>query len=245
MAHNFVRVAHRGASASYPENTLLAFRKAMETGVDALELDVHRTQDDQLVVIHDSKLDRTTTGQGRVREHTLSQVRSYDAGQGEKVPTLAEVVQLVAGTPVRLCVEIKGFSKEEELALTEPVMQFLNEANMIDKVIVTSFLPAVLLKAKAINPLVSLMLDPWPQDGSLTPRQVVEQTLASGANGVSFECAAVTRALADECRLMALTLWPWVPRKPEEFRAMLELGVSGIVTDSPDVLNKVLNDPSF
>jgi glycerophosphoryl diester phosphodiesterase len=240
-----VRIAHRGASGLYPENTLLALRKALEISVDALEVDVHRTLDDQLVVIHDSNVDRTTNGKGRVRELTLSQIKALDAGQGERVPTLAEVVQLVTDTPVRLCVEVKGYSADEELAVTDAVMQFLGEADAVGKVIVTSFSQDVLRRVKAINPLVATMLDPWPQDGTLTPRQVCEQTLAAGANCLSFDFDYVTQALMDECRLTGLMLWPWAPNAPEEMQAMLRLGVTGIFTDRPDILNKVLNDTSI
>jgi glycerophosphoryl diester phosphodiesterase len=240
-----VRVAHRGASGLYPENTLLAFRKAMEFGVDALEVDVHRTLDDQLVVIHDSKVERTTNGKGRVRDLTLSQIKALEAGQGETVPTLGEVVQLVADTPMRLCVEVKGYSAEEELAVADAVMQFLGEADVVGKVIVTSFSQDVLRRVKAINPLAATMLDPWPQDGTLTPRQVCEQTLAAGANCLSFDFKFVTQALVDECQLTGLMLWPWAPNAPDEISAMLRLGVTGIFTDRPDILNKVLNDTSI
>lgn len=83
-----VHGAHRGASAECPENTLLAFSRAIAHGVDALELDVHLTRDDVLLVIHDSTLERTTNGTGRVRDHSLTEIRQLDAGQGQRAPTL-------------------------------------------------------------------------------------------------------------------------------------------------------------
>ena len=89
-----VRVAHRGASAQYPENTLLAFRRAIEQGVDALEIDIRSTADDELIVMHDPTLERTTNGHGNVRTQNLQEIRQLDAGQGEKVPLLQEVIQM-------------------------------------------------------------------------------------------------------------------------------------------------------
>ncbi|MDQ7840625.1 MAG: glycerophosphodiester phosphodiesterase family protein [bacterium] len=106
-------VAHRGASGEAPENTLAAFRRALEIGVDGVELDVHLTSDGEPVVIHDPMLDRTTDGLGLVRDQTLAAVRRLDAGRwfgerfaGERVPTLAEALDLLR--PVRVIVEVKN-----------------------------------------------------------------------------------------------------------------------------------------
>ena len=92
-----VNVAHRGASGSYPENTLLAFRKAVEIGADEIELDLHSTKDGHLVVMHDGTVDRTTDGTGAIAEMTLSEIKALDAGKGERVPTWEEVLDLVQG----------------------------------------------------------------------------------------------------------------------------------------------------
>lgn len=98
-------IAHRGASGEYPENTLLAFAKGLEQGADGLELDVRATADGVPIVLHDATLDRTTDGAGPVARLSLADVRRVDAGRGERVPTLAEVLERFAATP--LLVEIK------------------------------------------------------------------------------------------------------------------------------------------
>src|SRR4029077_6422632 len=94
-------IAHRGNSAHRPENTLAAFASALEVGADVIELDVQLTKDSRLAVIHDATLERTTTGKGRVRDHTLAEIRAVSAGYasrfgdqyaGERVPTLAEAL---------------------------------------------------------------------------------------------------------------------------------------------------------
>ena len=112
-----VRIAHRGASADYPENTLLAFTHAIAQGVDMIELDVNLTHDGELVVIHDAALERTTNGAGLVRDRPLADIRRLDAGRGQHVPLLAEVFDLVRSTPVRLCVEIKGETDHDSLEI--------------------------------------------------------------------------------------------------------------------------------
>jgi glycerophosphoryl diester phosphodiesterase len=239
---SIVRVAHRGASAQYPENTLLAFHKAIEQGVDVLEIDIHRTADNELVVMHDSTLERTTDGHGNICDHNLHEIRALDAGQGERVPLLTEVIQLAREAQVRLYVEIKGATEPEELVIAEGVIQALEATDFLSQTIVTSFSPKALLRAKALNPEVSTMLDPSPQDGSLTPRQICAQALAAGANCVSYDFHILTPEIARECQLTGLTLWPWAPDEPQDIRKVLSLGVHGMMTNRPDTLNEVLHD---
>jgi glycerophosphoryl diester phosphodiesterase len=241
-AYPVVRVAHRGASGLAPENTLLAFERAIALGVDALELDVQLTRDGELVVIHDARLERTTSGAGWVRDHTVAQLRELDAGLGQAVPLLAEVLALAEAGRVRLCVEAKGEDEIECVTIAEAVVAVLRAANWIQRAILTSFVPAALLRGRALAPHLATMLDPSPQDGSLSPRELCEQTLACGANSLSYDFSFVTPAVAAECRLTGLALWPWAPNEPDDIRAMLALGVPGIETDRPDVLNAVLQE---
>ena len=243
--HSVVRVAHRGASVQYPENTLLAFCKAIEQGVDAVEADIHITADDQLVVIHDSTLDRTTNGQGKIRDCSLQEIRRLDAGQGERIPLLAEVIQLAREAQIRLCAEIKGTTKIEELAITEETLRTLEANDFLSQTIVTSFSPKALLRAKALNAEVSLMLDPSPQDGSLTPRQICAQALRAGANCLSYDFRFLTPEIVRECKLTGLALWPWDPDEAGDLRQVHLLGVDGIMTNRPDTLNEVLHDVTF
>ena len=240
-----VRCAHRGASAEYPENTLLAFRRALEQGVDALELDIHRTADNELVVLHDSTLERTTNGTGQIRDHTFHEIRQLDAGRGEKIPTLKEVIELARTAQVRLCVEIKGATEIEGLAIAEAAVQTLEEADILGKSILTSFSPQALLRVKGIQPEASTMLDPSPQDGSLTPRQICVQALRAGANCLSYDFHILTQEIATECQLTGLALWAWAPDEPADIQKVLKFGAQGIVTNMPAVLNKVLNEFTF
>src|SRR5918995_540256 len=113
--------AHRGASAIHPENTLRAFRHALALGVDGIEFDVHATADGIPVVIHDRDVERTTDGAGYVDEMPLARLQTFDAGDGERVPTLAAVLALV-GDAVQLDIEIKGLGIER--AVLEVLAQY-------------------------------------------------------------------------------------------------------------------------
>jgi glycerophosphoryl diester phosphodiesterase len=241
-AYPLVRVAHRGASGRAPENTLLAFERAIALGVDALELDVQLTRDGELAVIHDARLERTTNGAGWVRDQTAAQLRELDAGLNQAIPMLSEVLALAEAGGVRLCVEAKGEDEAECVTIAEAIVAALHAADWTHRAILTSFVPAALRRGRALAPRLATMLDPSPQDGSLSPREICEQTLACGANSLSYNYSFVTPAVAAECRLSGLALWPWAPNEPDDIRALLALGVPGIETDRPDVLNAVLQE---
>jgi glycerophosphoryl diester phosphodiesterase len=253
MDYPIVRIAHRGASGLYPENTLLAFRKAIENGVDYLEMDLHLTQDREIVVMHDETLERTTNGAGFIWDHTLEALRQLDAGQGERVPALAEVIDLVRPTNVRLLLELKYEVERdypdkylnEGLATTEAMISFLDRAGFTDRVVLTSFSPVLLQRAKELEPRYPLSIDPYPQDGSLTPKQVMDQVLPSRANNVAYYYSSVDQAFLEESRLCGITTWAWDPDDPDELRRLIGLGVDGIETNRPDVLNKVLSEYKF
>ena len=124
-------IGHRGASGSFPENTMLAFKQALLEGADSVEFDVRVTADGVPVVIHDATLDRTTDGQGQVAELPLAAVREFDAGRGERIPTLAQVLEELAPTPV--IVEIK------EVEAAPAVTAVIHAAGASDRVVVGAF----------------------------------------------------------------------------------------------------------
>ena len=137
-------IAHRGASGYAPENTIGAFKKAIEMGAKAIEFDVQVTKDNQVVVIHDFTLERTTTGKGYVMDKTLEEIKSYDAGswfsnefKGEKVPTLSEVIDIIP-EDVIMNVEIKK-AVFEKRNVEEYVVEVLKEKNRINNSIISAF----------------------------------------------------------------------------------------------------------
>lgn len=143
-------IAHRGASTLEPENTLLSLNHAFQLGVDMVEVDVRQSADGELVVIHDATVDRTTNGTGLVKEKTLTQLRELDAGTGETIPTLREVLKMVKrkgtveGQP-SLMIEIKEPNIEKQ------VLNTLKLENMLQEVIVASFYHNVSLNLKSME----------------------------------------------------------------------------------------------
>ena len=129
MAKKSLIIAHRGFSGSYPENTLLAFRKARDLGVDGFELDIQLTRDKQVIVFHDETLERTTTGRGLVVSHTLAELQKLDAGRGEKIPQLAEILKVFRHGP-QLYLELKYHHDSGYKPLVDTALHILRKQKM-------------------------------------------------------------------------------------------------------------------
>ena len=137
--------AHRGFSGKYPENTMLAFRKALECGADGIEMDVQLTKDGELVVIHDERVDRTTNGTGYVRDYTLDELRKLDASYiysdevgFQTIPTFDEYCQWVSGTPLVTNIELKT-GVYPYPGIEDKVWPVLQRYHLEEKVIISSF----------------------------------------------------------------------------------------------------------
>ncbi len=157
-----VILGHRGASAVAPENTLVAFRRALELGADGVELDVTLTRDGIPVIIHDDTLDRTTNGKGNVKNFTLEEIRQLDAGawkgaefRGEKIPTLDQVIDLFASTHPHplLNIELKATGISTD-GIETATLGVLHEKNYFDNIIVSSFNPLALMRMRLIAPQI-------------------------------------------------------------------------------------------
>lgn len=147
-------IAHRGGTLAAPENTLAAFQKGIEQGADWLEFDVQMTKDGALVVIHDVTVDRTTNGTGAVRDLTLQEIHSLDAGQGETVPTFEEVIALARAGGVKILPETK--SAHLYPGVEEKLLQALEQANYLDQTVIQSFEAASLDTIHRLNPQAKL-----------------------------------------------------------------------------------------
>jgi glycerophosphoryl diester phosphodiesterase len=235
-----LRIAHRGASGKglAPENTLAAFEKAISIGVDMVEIDVRITGDGHLIVLHDASLDRTTNCEGIVREMTLAQVRAADAGGGELVPTLGEVFELTRHR-AQVLLEVKSDF------VAERVVQAIFDAKAEEQVVVQSFNPQTVQRIKLLAPQLpaSLLIGQVPATPSrVRARRLVSQVLEVGANTLSIWHATLTPALIEEMRKRGIAVWAWTVDEEIAMRDLAMMGVQGIVTNYPNLLNQVFED---
>jgi glycerophosphoryl diester phosphodiesterase len=238
-----LNLAHQGANAAAPANTLAAFRLAAEMGADGVELDAQLSRDGEVIVIHDFTVDRTTDGRGAVRGLTLAQLKELDAGArfdptfaGERIPTLQEVFDAV-GLRLLVNVEIKSLPGRSR-GLEAEVVRLIEDNNLAHRVIVSSFNPLSLRKVKRLNPNILTALLHAPGQ-SLLLRRAWLAPLAP------HEFRHPHHTMVDE-RLMAWArregyrVNTWTVDEPEEMRRLLALGVDGIITDHPDRLAGLL-----
>jgi glycerophosphoryl diester phosphodiesterase len=240
-----IRIAHRGASGSglAPENTLAAFEKAIQFGVDAVELDVRATRDGVLVVMHDLTIDRTTDREGPVDELSFSQLREADAGAwfgtefaGERIPTLQEVFDLIRHRALAV-VEIKADW------LAEQVLKVAHDVDVADQIVVQSFSPETVRRVNAVDRSVptALLLGNLPTSPSrMRARKVAREVLASGANILNVWHAALTPPFFEEMRKRGVSIWTWTVDQEAVLRDVIQIGVQGVATNHPDRLNRVL-----
>ena len=214
-------VGHRGAPAEEPENTLRSFRCALDLGVAAVELDVHLTRDGRLAVIHDETLDRTTNGHGLVQDFTLAELQKLDAGQGEPIPALGEVLELVRGR-AHLVVEMK--QSEASAALLE----FFRQHQAFDVAHVISFWHPALKALKEAEPRL--------KTGALLvgcPADPVGLARAARTDTLVLNYRYVDRDLVDAAHRQKIEVIAWNIDDPELHRPYLALNLDAICTNRP------------
>lgn len=231
--------AHRGAKAVAPENTLPAFAKAIELGAAGIELDTQATADGHLVVLHDFRLERTTTGNGLLREHTLAQLQGVDAGirfdesfAGTPIPTLEQVFELV-GDRCRVNVEIKNMDWDggPEVDLLVALIQ---RRRLHEQVIVSSFNPIALLKMRWADPSIALGLL-YSGDLPLFLRRAWLGPLIA-PEALHPHYTLIDEAYMRWARSQGHYVNTWTVNDPDEARRLAGLGVDVIISDVPDVV---------
>ncbi len=227
-------VAHRGASAERPENTMPAFELAIAQGADVIECDVRRTADGALLLMHDATVDRTTSGTGALREMTAAQARELDAGQGERIPELADVLRLARGR-VRVNVDLK------EADIVDDAVATVRAAGAEDGVTYISFLPEVWERLDEIAPEAPLihLVDSAAALASLAMGESGGQKVAAGVGAPS---AIVNEGVVERMHRHGYGVFAWTVDDEDEMRRLIACDVNGIVTNRPAALAEVIRD---
>ena len=222
-------VGHRGIDSLAPENTINSFKKAIELGVNAIECDLHCTSDQELVVIHDSTVDRTTDGIGNISEMQLAHILNLTTTTGEKIPTFKQVLDTINGKCKLIC-ELKGLG-------TELAADIVADFGLMDQVIFISFLITRLKKILKKFPSASIS----PIFSKYSEINLLEIKLL-GAKSLDVFHEIVTKKLADEIQSAGFYLRVWTPNTVTDFERLITIGVDGITTDRADLLLNFLNN---
>ena len=232
--------AHRGASKECPENTIAAFRRAIELGADGIELDVRKLRDGSLVVYHDEMLERCLKLKKSIYDMTGKMLRAYSAGlwfhekfEGERVPFFGEVLDLVKDTQVLLNVEIKGGLFVKDVA--DDVVRLLGEYKMLDRCLISSFQHSILLDIKKKYPQVRI--------GALY-RFGQHRRVGRSAERLKFDAIhpyflGITRRSIDRCHQMGAEVNVYTPNTRRAFRRLSEKGADSVITNDVAMAREV------
>jgi glycerophosphoryl diester phosphodiesterase len=222
-----MRIGHRGACGYAAENTLASFAKALELDVDMVELDVYCCASDELVVIHDATLKRTTNGDGDVEQWTISQLKELDAGNGQKIPTLAEVCDYI-NRRVIINIELKGHNTGP--AVVQLIEHYVHARGWsYDDFLVSSFNHRQIFEVKNLNSVIrtSALLNGIP-----TTLAAFAIACNTNAIGISKDC--ITQEYVDHAHHLGLKVYVFTVNEPHDIKYITQLGVDGIISNYPD-----------
>jgi len=229
--------AHRGASTCRPENTLEAFALAIEQGADCIELDVHLTKDNKIVVVHDSRLERVSNGAGHINDYTLDELKSLNFGALFpdspicRIPELSEVFSLVKPSGLAVNIELKT-TERLYLDLPAKLLALVKEYAMENRIIYSSFNHYSLKQIKSLDPAAKIgllyelgMVDPW----------VYANYVGADAIHPHYYVIAALPETVEHCHEHGVKVNVWTVDDPQAIKLMLKCGVDGIISNRPDI----------
>ena len=245
-----VIIAHRGSSGTAPENTMAAFKEALEVGADMIELDIHLSKDSVLIVCHDEFINRTTDGEGEIKNLTLDELNQFDAGSwygeefsGEKLPTLEDVFKLVNGQ-AKLLIEIKGKSKIYK-GLEENLITLIAQYKAKDWVVVQSFHTPFLANIHQLDPGIQLY-KLVVLDVPILPMYIDDGGRIGSLNDYNY-CQAinpmdkfVTEKFIRKAHERGQKVFVWTVNDTEKASSILQMGADGIITNYPKKMKQFL-----
>ncbi|MFZ3588438.1 glycerophosphodiester phosphodiesterase [Bacillus sp. DJP31] len=225
---------HRGAAGTHPENTMISFQEAERVGAEGIELDVQLSMNDEVVVIHDETLDRTTTGTGWVKDHSLKQIRSYDASYKFpnygvcKVPSLEEVFSWSQTNNLIINVELKN-SSVPYIGLEDKVIELIRRYHFENRVVISSFNHYSLVKCFEIAPEIELgvlyserLFEPWAYAKKI------------GATSIHPNFRSTSNSIITSSQQNGIAVRPYTVNKQREMERLLTINCSAFITDYPE-----------
>jgi glycerophosphoryl diester phosphodiesterase len=241
-------VAHRGHSIAYPENTLEAYRKAIELGIEMIECDVNITSDGKLVMMHDPTLDRTTSGRGRVSAATWEEIQQLDAGgkfkpefAGARVPSTEETLLLYKDAGILSCFEVKGADADESDRIALGLVELFVKHNMLDKAFMSSYHHEALQLALSRCPELLLAPERLPDDAPADPPEAVRQAKLFSAPVLQHQYTVLTAEVVHVLHENEIAVWSWSTTDEDSMLFSIELGADALMGDDVQLMLEILN----
>jgi glycerophosphoryl diester phosphodiesterase len=242
--------AHRGGALLWPENSLTAFRHALELPVDFLETDVHLTADGEVVIIHDPTLDRTTTGTGRVRAARwadLSAVRLRSRGGSvtqDSVPRLGQLLDLLSLRSAQLLLEIKvDADRQRYPGIEEKVLALVRDRGLASRTVIMAFESETVRRIRALDPSIrtTLLVGKGRVERERVPaREAVRWAREAGATDLGIDYRVLDPSVVESARAAGLVVGAWTVNDEADLRTVIASGVNVVTTDRPDLALRLL-----
>lgn len=238
-----INFAHRGASFDYPENTMLSLKEGIKSGANGLEIDVHKTKDNKLVVIHDEDIERTYLGKGLVKDFTLDELKKFKNRKKLfrdnvecHIPTLEEVLELIKGKDITLNIELKT-DEIHYKGIEEDVIRLINEYKLNKQIILSSFNHDSIKIAKGLDSSIKTgILYYKPIE------DVINYAKNLGVDAIHPDLSLLSRELIQEAHNNNLKVNIYTVNSPIYMRLLIKNKADGLFTDYPELLNKILKE---
>jgi len=231
----FTKIAHRGASGSFPENTRPAFENAIAAGADMIEVDCQVTKDGHVVAFHDERLRRTAGARGALKDKTLEQIKKFDVGRwrkkifkGERILTLEEVLEIIGGR-ADLCLDIKHYP-DSQPGIELKLLFILSHYDYLDRTIFSSFNYRCLSRVRELAPEARVGV----LYGSGTKEDPLETAKQLDAASIHVQKELATRDFLDKAWATGLDVHVWTVNELRDMEKFVSLGVQGLVSDFPE-----------
>ena len=246
--HRPLSVAHRGHSIAYPENTLEAYRKAIELGVEMIECDVNITRDGTLVMMHDPTLDRTTSGSGHVSGATWEEIQRLDAAgkfrpevAGVRVPSAEETLLLYKEAGILSCFEVKGASADESDRIALGLADLFVKHNMLDRAFLSSYHHGALGVAMSKYPELLLAPERLPDDAPADPLEALRQAKAFHAPVLQHQYTVLTAEVIRVLHENEIAVWSWSTTDESSLVFSIDIGADALMGDDVQLMLDVLD----
>ena len=223
-------IGHRGASKIAPENTLKAFQKAIDLKADYVEFDVHQSVEGELIVIHDPNTFRSTGHKGSIKKMTLSEIKELDAGEGEQIPTLEELITLARGK-IGLQLEIKASG------LARKIVNALKNADLIESTIISSFIHKELSEVQQIEPNANLA----PLLLGIRKNKTLQKAVDNNFGYIHPQYKLISKSFIDAAHGKDIKVNAWTVDARDDIEKLIDMGIDGIITNDIELAKEVLN----
>lgn len=238
-----INFAHRGASKYYPENTILSIKEGIKAGAEGIEIDVHKTKDNKLVVIHDEDIERTFKGKGLVKDYTLTKLKEFKCRNKVfqenldcRIPTLEEVLEIIKVAGIMLNIELKTDEIHYE-GIEKDVIDLVNKYELKDKVILSSFnYESIKIVREIDSEIKTGLLYEKPI------KDIINYANRLGAYAIHPDISLVTEELLREAIKNNIKVNIYTVNSPIIMRKLIKAGANGLFTDYPDLLNEIIKE---